>query len=40
MKLELSMWYKILAPRSVVLVSTVNNDGVSNAAPFSFVMPA
>ncbi|PIU18660.1 MAG: hypothetical protein COT16_01460 [Elusimicrobia bacterium CG08_land_8_20_14_0_20_44_26] len=39
MKLELSMWYKILAPRSVVLVSTVNNDGVSNAAPFSFVMP-
>ncbi len=39
MKLELSKWYKILAPRPVVLISTVNSDGISNAAPFSFVMP-
>lgn len=39
MKLSLKKWYRILAPRPVVLVSTVNNKGVSNAAPFSFVMP-
>jgi len=39
MQLDLSQWYKILAPRPVVLVSTVNEEGVSNAAPFSFVMP-
>ena len=39
MELSLSQWYKVLAPRSVVLVSTVNLKGVSNAAPFSFVMP-
>ena len=39
MKLGLKKWYRILAPRPVVLVSTVNNKGVSNAAPFSFVMP-
>ena len=39
MKLNPSKWYKVLAPRPVVLVSTVNSKGVSNAAPFSFVMP-
>lgn len=39
MELNLSQWYKVLAPRPVVLVSTVDNKGVSNAAPFSFVMP-
>jgi len=39
MELNLSQWYKVLAPRSVVLISTVNAKGVSNAAPFSFVMP-
>lgn len=39
MNLRLSEWYKVLSPRSVVLVSTVNAQGVSNAAPFSFVMP-
>jgi len=40
MKIELSKWYKFLTPRAVVLISTVNKEGVSNAAPFSFVMPA
>ena len=40
MKLNLGQWYKVLAPRSVVLISTVNSKGISNAAPFSFVMPA
>jgi len=39
-KVDLSYWYKILSPRAVVLISTVNRQGVSNAAPFSFVMPA
>ncbi len=39
MEMKLGMWYKVLAPRPVVLVTSVNEDGVSNAAPFSFVMP-
>ncbi|KPJ68562.1 hypothetical protein AMJ44_06335 [candidate division WOR-1 bacterium DG_54_3] len=39
MRLDPSKWYKILAPRPVILVSTVNQQGASNAAPFSFVMP-
>ena len=39
MKIALSSWYKLLAPRAVVLISTVSKKGVSNAAPFSFVMP-
>lgn len=39
MKLDPKKWYKILTPRPVVLVSTVNGKGISNAAPFSFVMP-
>jgi len=39
MKLTLSQWYKVLAPRPAVLISTVNAKGISNAAPFSFVMP-
>lgn len=39
MDLSLTQWYKVLAPRPVVLVSTVNAKGISNAAPFSFVMP-
>jgi flavin reductase (DIM6/NTAB) family NADH-FMN oxidoreductase RutF len=39
MKIELSNWYKLLAPRAVVLISTVSKEGISNAAPFSFVMP-
>ena len=39
MKLDPSKWYKILAPRPVILVSTINKKGQSNAAPFSFVMP-
>lgn len=39
MKLDPSKWYKILAPRPVILVSTVDPKGISNAAPFSFAMP-
>lgn len=39
MKLDPSKCYKILAPRPVILVSTLSPKGISNAAPFSFVMP-
>jgi len=39
MELGLKKWYRILAPRPVVLISTVNSKGISNAAPFSFVSP-
>ncbi|MBN1793947.1 MAG: flavin reductase family protein [Candidatus Omnitrophica bacterium] len=39
MKKLLTKWHRILAPRATILVSTVNREGVSNAAPFSFVMP-
>lgn len=39
MELQPNQWFKVLAPRPVVLITTVNAKGVSNAAPFSFVMP-
>ena len=39
MKRDISKWYSVLSPRPTVLISTVNKDGISNAAPFSFVMP-
>lgn len=39
MKIKIEQFYKLLAPRPVVLVSTVGASGVSNAAPFSFVTP-
>ncbi len=39
MKLNLNKWYKILSPRPVILISTLSDKGVSNTAPFSFVMP-
>ena len=39
MKAKLTKGYSVLAPRPTVLISTVNKKGISNAAPFSFVMP-
>jgi flavin reductase (DIM6/NTAB) family NADH-FMN oxidoreductase RutF len=39
MELDLAIFYRILAPRPTVLVSTIDKKGRSNAAPFSFVMP-
>ncbi len=39
MRLDPSKWYKVLAPRPVILVSTISPKGFSNAAPFSFCMP-
>jgi flavin reductase (DIM6/NTAB) family NADH-FMN oxidoreductase RutF len=31
--------YRILAPRPTIIVTTINNNGEVNAAPFSFTMP-
>ncbi len=39
MELSLEKWYRILAPRPAVLVSTISAKGIANAAPFSFVSP-
>jgi len=39
MNVSLDSWYKLLAPRPVVLVSTISKKGISNIAPFSFVAP-
>ncbi|HIE33546.1 MAG TPA: flavin reductase family protein [Candidatus Altiarchaeales archaeon] len=39
MHLDVENFYRVLAPRPVVLVSTVDGEGRVNAAPFSFVMP-
>jgi len=39
MKIKLQQWYRILGPRVTVLVSTVDKEGISNAAPVSFVSP-
>lgn len=37
--MELQKFYKLLAPRSVVLISTIDSNGNTDAAPYSFVMP-
>ncbi len=39
MKLEPKQWYRAMAPRLTVLVTTVDKEGNHNAAPFSFCMP-
>lgn len=39
MEISLSGFYEILSPRCTVLISTVDKEGRSNAAPFSFVTP-
>ncbi len=39
MKLEKEKFYRILAPRPAVLITTIDKEGRINAAPFSFVMP-
>ncbi len=39
MQLELKKWYRVLAPRPVVLITTIDESGHINAAPYSFVMP-
>jgi flavin reductase (DIM6/NTAB) family NADH-FMN oxidoreductase RutF len=39
MELELSQFYRLMAPRTTIIVTTVNLKGEINAAPFSFTMP-
>ncbi|MDY6862494.1 MAG: flavin reductase family protein [Thermodesulfobacteriota bacterium] len=39
MEITLKNYYEILSPRCTVLISTVDKEGVVNAAPFSFVTP-
>ncbi|MEE8372368.1 MAG: flavin reductase family protein [Dehalococcoidia bacterium] len=39
MEFKLSGFYEIMSPRCTVLISTVDGEGNTNAAPFSFVTP-
>jgi len=39
MKIDNEKFYRVLAPRTVVLITTADKEGRTNAAPFSFVMP-
>jgi flavin reductase (DIM6/NTAB) family NADH-FMN oxidoreductase RutF len=39
MELELSQYYRVMAPRTTIIITTVNRKGEINAAPFSFTMP-
>jgi len=38
-ELGIKNWYKILAPRTTVVISTIDEEKRPNAAPFSFCMP-
>jgi len=37
--LDLGNFYRVLAPRPTIIVTTASPDGKVNAAPFSFTMP-
>ena len=37
--LDVESFYRVLAPRPTIIVTTVNKKGEVNAAPFSFTMP-
>lgn len=37
--LDLESFYRVLAPRITIIVTTISPDGDVNAAPFSFTMP-
>jgi flavin reductase (DIM6/NTAB) family NADH-FMN oxidoreductase RutF len=39
MELELSQFYRVMAPRTTIIITTINLEGQINAAPFSFTMP-
>jgi len=39
MEIKPEKFYEILSPRCTVLISTIDKNGVANAAPFSFVSP-
>jgi flavin reductase (DIM6/NTAB) family NADH-FMN oxidoreductase RutF len=38
-ELELNQFYRVLAPRTTIIITTTNKKGEVNAAPFSFTMP-
>lgn len=38
-KVKESNFYRLLVPRLTVLITTIDEEGRDNAAPFSFVMP-
>ncbi|NYB52422.1 MAG: flavin reductase family protein [Methanobacteriaceae archaeon] len=37
--LDLGSFYRVVAPRPTIIVTTINQKGEVNAAPFSFTMP-
>lgn len=37
--LDLGSFYRVVAPRPTIMVTTINQKGEVNAAPFSFTMP-
>ncbi len=39
MEIKAGNFYKVLAPRPTVIITTIDKNGNVNAAPFSFVMP-
>ena len=38
-RVKLNSFYRLLIPRLTIIVTTVDEEGRDNAAPFSFVMP-
>lgn len=39
MEIPLEKYYRLVAPRPTVLITSVDSEGVPNAAPMSYVMP-
>ena len=37
--LDLKNFYRVLAPRPTIIITTISSEGKVNAAPFSFTMP-
>jgi flavin reductase (DIM6/NTAB) family NADH-FMN oxidoreductase RutF len=37
--LDLGSFYRVVAPRPTIIITTINHKGEVNAAPFSFTMP-
>jgi flavin reductase (DIM6/NTAB) family NADH-FMN oxidoreductase RutF len=37
--LDLESFYRVVAPRPTIIITTINHKGEINAAPFSFTMP-
>lgn len=39
MEIKQTDYYRLIAPRPAVIISTIDNEGRPNAAPFSFITP-